>query len=129
MAHGVGATVVTWGFALIAVIVILVAMTLARREGVQARQASTAAVRERALDGRAAVAALAARLAHDINQPLGTILNNAETARLLLGHDPVPVEDLRAVLDAIVVEEERAAEIVRRFREAIGREPAAEPRP
>jgi C4-dicarboxylate-specific signal transduction histidine kinase len=56
---------------------------------------------------------LCAAIAHQINQPLAAILGNAETARKMLGRDDAPLEDLRDILDDIVAEDNRAAEVIR----------------
>jgi signal transduction histidine kinase/ABC-type uncharacterized transport system substrate-binding protein len=58
---------------------------------------------------------LSAAIAHQLNQPLAAILGNAETGRKLLGRDPVDHQELREILDDIVGEDNRAAEIIRRL--------------
>jgi PAS domain S-box-containing protein len=59
---------------------------------------------------------LAASVAHELNQPLGAILANAEAAELFLEQDPPAVGDLRAILADIVKDDERAGEVIRRLR-------------
>src|SRR5579871_3886607 len=44
---------------------------------------------------------LATSIAHELNQPLGAILLNAEAAGLLLNKDPLPSGELRAILSDI----------------------------
>jgi len=56
---------------------------------------------------------LCASIAHQLNQPLAAILGNAETARKILGREGAPLEDLRDILDDIVAEDKRAAEVIR----------------
>jgi signal transduction histidine kinase/ABC-type uncharacterized transport system substrate-binding protein len=56
---------------------------------------------------------LCAAIAHQLNQPLAAILGNAETARKILGREDAPLEDLRDILDDIVAEDNRAAEVIR----------------
>jgi C4-dicarboxylate-specific signal transduction histidine kinase len=58
---------------------------------------------------------LSAAIAHQLNQPLAAILGNAETARKLLTRQPVDHEELTEILDDIVSEDNRAAEIIRRL--------------
>lgn len=58
---------------------------------------------------------LSAAIAHQLNQPLAAILGNAETARKMLGRQDASLEDLSEILDDIVSEDNRAAEIIRRL--------------
>ena len=59
---------------------------------------------------------LAASVAHELNQPLGAILANAEAAELFLQQDPPALDDLRAILADIRKDDERAGEVIRRMR-------------
>jgi C4-dicarboxylate-specific signal transduction histidine kinase len=59
---------------------------------------------------------LSASIAHEINQPLATILNNAEAARKMLAREEVDVAELREICDDIVAENHRAASVIRRLR-------------
>jgi PAS domain S-box-containing protein len=59
---------------------------------------------------------LAASVAHELNQPLGAILANAEAAELFLQQDPPALDDLRAILVDIRKDDERAGEVIRRMR-------------
>lgn len=65
--------------------------------------------------------ALAASLAHELNQPLGAILSNAEAAELLLDHQPLPLADLREILADIRRDDERAGEVIRKMRALLRR--------
>lgn len=59
---------------------------------------------------------LSAAIAHQLNQPLAAILGNAETAcRLFERGDAADRGELREILDDIVAEDHRAAEIIRRL--------------
>ncbi|QKS27526.1 MAG: Sensor histidine kinase TmoS [Accumulibacter sp.] len=58
---------------------------------------------------------MSAAIAHQLNQPLAAILGNAETARKMLGRKDASIEDLREILDDIVAEDNRAAEVIRRL--------------
>ena len=58
---------------------------------------------------------LSAAIAHQLNQPLAAILGNAETARKLLQRDPSRLDDVREMLDDVIVEDLRAADIIRRL--------------
>jgi signal transduction histidine kinase len=71
---------------------------------------------------------LTASIAHEINQPLGAILFNADAAELLLRADPGRVDEVRKILADIRKDDLRASEVVRRIREllrtrALEREP------
>jgi two-component system sensor kinase FixL len=59
---------------------------------------------------------LAASVAHELNQPLGAILANAEAAELFLEQQPPALGDLRAILADIRQDDERAGEVIRRMR-------------
>jgi C4-dicarboxylate-specific signal transduction histidine kinase len=75
------------------------------------------------LDRVAVLGELASSLAHELNQPLGAILANAEAARLLLAANPPRLQDLEAALDDIVSDDERAGQIIRNMRAMIRRRP------
>jgi PAS domain S-box-containing protein len=62
---------------------------------------------------------LASSLAHELNQPLGAILRNAEAAELLLA-DPSPdLDELRAILADIRSDDRRASDVIDRMRAMI----------
>ena len=63
-----------------------------------------------------AMGELTASLAHELNQPLTAILNNAQVAQRLLGAEAVDVAEMREILDDIVADDKRAADIIRRLR-------------
>lgn len=58
---------------------------------------------------------LSAAIAHQLNQPLTAILGNAETARKLVARGRASTEDLTEILDDIVTEDHRAAQVIRRL--------------
>jgi two-component system, LuxR family, sensor kinase FixL len=58
---------------------------------------------------------LAASLAHELNQPLGAILSNAEAAELFLQQDPPPLHEVREILAEIRKDDQRAGDIIRRM--------------
>jgi len=60
-------------------------------------------------DSPAAIAALV----HELNQPLTAILSNAQAAQRFLASNPVDLEELREILNDIVMDDKRAALIVR----------------
>jgi len=63
-----------------------------------------------------ALGEFAASLAHELNQPLTAILNNAETAQRLLATDVVNLGEIREILTDIVADDQRAGDVIRRLR-------------
>lgn len=59
---------------------------------------------------------LATSLAHELNQPLGAILRNAESAELLLMSENPDLEELRAIVTDIRHDDERAGNVIDRLR-------------
>ena len=59
---------------------------------------------------------LASSLAHEINQPLGAILRNAEAAELYLEHPSPDLEEIRAILADIRADDQRAGHVIDRMR-------------
>ena len=63
-----------------------------------------------------AMGELAATLAHEINQPLGAIVSNAEAARRLVDPAEPKRTDLLETLDDIIDDGQRASAVIRRLR-------------
>ena len=59
---------------------------------------------------------MSASIAHEINQPLGAILSNAEAAELLLESETPPLDEIRKILADIRNDDLRASEIIRHLR-------------
>lgn len=66
---------------------------------------------------------LAATLAHEINQPLTTILSNAQAARRFIANGSTDTREILAILDDIIHADKRAAEVIRNLREILSDEP------
>lgn len=64
---------------------------------------------------------LTASIAHELNQPLGAILRNAETAEILLRHDQPDLEELRAIVGDICKDDLRAGQVIERLRSLLKR--------
>ncbi len=64
----------------------------------------------------AAMGQLASSFAHEINQPLGASLTNAQTALRLLNAPQPDLAEVRAALEDIAADNRRAGEIVRELR-------------
>jgi signal transduction histidine kinase len=65
---------------------------------------------------RAIAGELTASIAHEINQPLGAILTNAETGEMLLESGTDRRDDLRRILSDIRRDDLRASDVIRRLR-------------
>ena len=59
---------------------------------------------------------LTASIAHEVNQPLGSIIINAETALRWLARPDIDVEKLRDLTRRVVVDARRASDIIERIR-------------
>ncbi len=62
---------------------------------------------------------ITASIAHEINQPLGAILADAEAAEILLDSNNLGPEQLRQILEAIRRNDLRASEVVRQVRSLV----------
>jgi C4-dicarboxylate-specific signal transduction histidine kinase len=67
------------------------------------------------MDRLAAMGQLTASLAHELHQPLGAILRNSEAARMMLASGQPSVAELQEIVDDILKDDRRAAEIIRRM--------------
>jgi signal transduction histidine kinase len=71
---------------------------------------------------------LSASIAHQLNQPLASILGNAEAAQKMLERDPVDLAELREICADIVAQDHHAAQVIRRLGALFRRgEPMFEP--
>ena len=68
---------------------------------------------------------LATTLAHEINQPLGAILRNAEAAALFIQHPSPDLAEIGAILEDIRRDDQRAGAIIDRMRAMLRREQVA----
>ncbi len=95
--------------------VVVATVDVTQREQIQ--QTQLAAQAELARASRAAtVGALSASIAHEINQPLGAVVMNAQTCLRWLGKDPPDIEAAVRAAERTVRDGRRAAEIVQRTR-------------
>jgi len=70
------------------------------------------------------VGELSGGLAHELKQPLTSILSNAQAAQQALSRDRVDLGEVREILDDIVVDDKRAGELVGRLRTLLKHEPS-----
>ncbi len=66
---------------------------------------------------------LTASIAHEINQPLGAILTNAETVQAILKSPSPDVAELNEIVDDILKDDRRASEVIRRMRSLLKKAP------
>jgi signal transduction histidine kinase len=67
------------------------------------------------------VGELTTSVAHELNQPLGAILSNAEAAEMFLMADPPALDEVRDILADIRKDDQRASEVIRRMRNLLRR--------
>ncbi len=66
---------------------------------------------------------LASALAHEINQPLGAILRNAEAAELFMQDASPDLDEIRAIIADIRTDDQRAGAVIDRMRGLLKRQP------
>jgi C4-dicarboxylate-specific signal transduction histidine kinase len=59
---------------------------------------------------------MAASIAHELNQPLGAILTNAETLDVILKSPTPDITELKDIVKDILHDDQRAGEVIRRIR-------------
>ena len=64
---------------------------------------------------------LASSLAHELNQPLGAILRNAEAGELFMLKEKPDLDEIRAILSDIRKDDERAGKVIERMRSLLKR--------
>ena len=64
----------------------------------------------------ATVGELTTSVAHELNQPLGAILSNADAAEMFLTADPPALDEVRDILADIRKDDQRASEVIQRMR-------------
>lgn len=85
-------------------------LKLARREVRERRKEVTHLTRV------ASLGELSGALAHELNQPLTAILSNAQAAQRMLARKTFDLPEVREILQDIVVDDNRASEVIRRLR-------------
>jgi signal transduction histidine kinase len=68
-----------------------------------------------------ALGQLSGAFAHELNQPLASISNNAEAARLLLRRKPADLSEIDEILRDILAADQRAARVIRRLQALLKR--------
>jgi signal transduction histidine kinase len=75
------------------------------------------------INRQATAGELSSSIAHELNQPLGSILTNAETAELILGSSAPDLKEVREIISDIKRDDLRASEVIRRMRSLLKRAP------
>ncbi len=75
------------------------------------------------LNRYSAVGELTASIAHELNQPLGSILTNTETAELMLRRGSPDLHEISEILADIRRDDQRASEVIRRLRSMLRKAP------
>ena len=73
------------------------------------------------LSRAASLGELSAALAHELNQPLGSILSNAQAAQHLIANPSPDLAEIRDILSDIVSEDRRASNVIIRLRSLLER--------
>src|SRR4029079_289537 len=66
---------------------------------------------------------LTASIAHEINQPLASILTNAESAQVILKSPSPDMAELNEIVGDILRDDQRASEVIRRMRSLLTKAP------
>ena len=116
------------GLAILAVILIQAALISILLHERKKRSDAELDARQRLSDlahvGRQAIAGeLSSSLAHELNQPLGAILTNAETAELILQSPSPDLTELKDIVADIRRDDQRASDVVHRMRSFLKRTP------
>jgi signal transduction histidine kinase len=119
----------SWQIALIAAVILaqaglISALLNAHRRRRLAELQSRQRVAELVHVNRIATAGeLTASIAHEINQPLGAILTNAETAQAILKSPSPDIAELDEIVGDILRDDRRAGEVIRRMRSLLKKAP------
>jgi signal transduction histidine kinase len=96
---------------------LVVALLLERRRRARAVEESRKRLAIIAhLNRNATATVYSAAIAHELNQPLGAIMSNAEAAELYLGMDPPALDEVREILADIRRDDGRASELIQKMR-------------
>ena len=73
------------------------------------------------MNRQATAGQLSASIAHELNQPLGAILNNAEAAAMIIDSPSPDLEEIKAIISDIKRDDQRASEVIKRLRRLLTR--------
>jgi signal transduction histidine kinase/ABC-type uncharacterized transport system substrate-binding protein len=104
--------------------VLIAALLFERRRRRSAEMESRQRIVELAHVNRFSTAGeLATSIAHEINQPLGAIMTNTDTARLILQSPHPDLDEMKEILTEIWRDNRRASEVIRRLRSFVTKAP------
>ncbi len=118
-----------WQILSICAVILIQALLISRLLYEQRRrQVAEVQLRERAAElahvNRFSMAGeLTASIAHELNQPLGAILANAETLELMLKSPAPDMDEVRTIVSDIRHDDARASEVIRRLRSLLKKAP------
>jgi signal transduction histidine kinase len=75
------------------------------------------------MNRRVALGEMSASIAHELNQPLGAIRNNAGAAEILIKADPPRLQEVADILADIQRDDQRASDIIERIRKLLRKAP------
>jgi signal transduction histidine kinase len=75
------------------------------------------------MNRRVALGEMSASIAHELNQPLGAIRNNAGAAEILIKADPPRLQEVAHILADIQRDDQRASDIIERIRKLLRKTP------
>ena len=108
---------------LIVLLCLIIAWLLYERHGRRAaeRESHQHLLEVTRMDRAMTASALSVSIAHEINQPLGAILSNAEAAELLLAQKSPDLEQIKEILADIRKDDRRAVDIIKHLRALLRR--------
>src|SRR5882757_6308011 len=119
----------TWQLSVIAIVILIQGALISRLLHERSRRRlAEVEVRQRLvelahLNRHSTVGQLTTSIAHELNQPLGAILTNAETAELMLKDSSPNLDEVREILADIRRDDQRASEVIRRLRSVLKKTP------
>jgi PAS domain S-box-containing protein len=72
----------------------------------------------------ATIGQLTASIAHEVNQPVGALVTNAQAAMRMLGAEPPDLNQVREALDDIIKDGRRVSDVIQRIRALVRKAPA-----
>jgi signal transduction histidine kinase len=118
-----------WQMALVACVILIQGALISgllhehRRRRVAEVEARQRMVELAHVNRYSAAGELTTSIAHELNQPLGAILTNAETAELMLRGDSPNLPEIADILADIRRDDQRASEVIRRLRSVLKKTP------
>ena len=94
-----------------------------RRRRAAERESQARSLQVAHMNRRVALGEMSASIAHELNQPLGAIRNNASAAEILIKADPPRLQDVTDILADIQRDDQRASDIIKRIRRLLRNTP------